>query len=297
MSKSSIQAANKSKTKDGCIKPVQVKTSNWRRQMPLYSIHLKSRPTDPKPLFILHRYADRTPWAYPCHSVLTCFRKALMPLPKKSLGMLNFLKHATENWQHEKESKKRRAKGFLNSIDELSWQSWNPSPQNLYCLIHDLLSSQGSDRAKKCRQLKTLVTNAIDLLATDGMKARDPREKMIAIPRNEFPFSLMIFDRISRYRYEQTSGWSNGTLTHREEKALQSKHQRDGSIIKMPIPCVAIEYARRFAQTHSKLPSKKELREIIELKHRKDTEDLSDGLWSKIWTAAGLKSLSRKADW
>ena len=297
MGKSSIRAANNSKTKNSQVKPGQVKTPLWRRRMPLYSMHLKSRATDTKPLFILHQYVDRAPWAYPCPSVLTCFRKALMLLPDKTLGMLNFLKHSTEKWNLERETKKRRAKRVVSSIEELSWQSWTPSPQNLYSLIHDLLSSQGSARSKKCRQLKTLVTNAIDLLTTDGMKARDPREKMISIPRNEFPFSLMLFDRLSRYRYEQTLGWSNGALTHQEEKRLQNKHQRDCSIIKMPIPCIAIEYARRFAQMHSKLPSKKELREIIERNHPKETEDLSAGFWSKIWASAGLQSLSRKADW
>jgi hypothetical protein len=183
-------------------------------------------------------------------------------------------------------------------IDELSWKPGTPPSQNLYSLIHDLLTSKGAERAKKCGKLKKLLSNTIDLLATDGLKMRDPRMKLITIPKHEIPFSLLQFDRISRYRYEPTHvEWCEGFSTFQEAQAFERKHQEDGGSIKLPIACVAIEYARRFVQLQERLPSKKELRKMIQDAHPDETEELSHAFWCKICVSAGLKTLKRSGKW
>lgn len=65
----------------------------------------------------------------------------------------------------------------------------------------------------------------------------------------------------------------------------------------VPVACVAIEYARRLVEKNLRLPTKKEVRTMVQDKHPDETKKMDGPKWTDIWTEAGLESLPRKSNW
>ena len=217
----------------------------------------------------LSKHGER--WAYPSTEVLSCFKMAMLPIKPEVIEFVECLQQVRSKCQ-----KSRRAEQKNQILDDA---------------LLDLLNATGSDRTKKAKRLKSTFAKAIDVLSADTVKSRHRSRKLISVERNIFPPSLLRYEKLSDIAASEM--FDQISKRAKAQKKLNVKLKSDSSIIQVPIACVAIEYARRHVQKSSTLPTKLELRKEITKYHEKETLDLDNSTWTKVWKEAGLNDLTR----
>lgn len=212
-------------------------------------------------------------WAYPSEEVLSCFKKAMLPIKPEVRNFVECLQQMAKQ--------RPNSRGFGAATN-----------QSLVDDLLDLLNTTGPDRTKKAKHIKSAFAQAIDILAADTVISRHRRRILISIKRNTFPPSLLRYEKLSNIAASEMflplTKW--GKAQDEIDAALKS----DATILRIPIACVAIEYVRRYVQEYSKLPTKLEVRRRITKLHKKETLELDDSTWAKVWKEAGLDELPRR---
>lgn len=227
--------------------------------------------------------------AFPQTAVFRCFQRLLNPTPPEVRLIANCFIRIGELWV-DRNNASVAAWHRSSGVRDEAFRVTDRFIGALGKRLHEALKENGVARAKRIKQLSTLLGAAVEHATATKPKMHGGRE-LVKVPTNTFPFELVWPSQIRPCKFSGSFlEKAYGARTAEELKSLMLAHEVDETIIEAPIACVVIEYVRRWVEKNECLPTKLEARLALE-KDFPDIKKTSTSTFRDIFKEAGLTSL------